>query len=98
MFLLINIVGIIFVQKSVKIIKIFNLKDLNDSGAENSSLLTREKDYQYGFIPFRLNQSGIFPIIFATTFLTLPINYLTNFSWAKAIISSNFGNFLYICN
>ena len=96
LFLLINIVGIIFVQKSVKIIKIFNLKDLNDSGAENSSLLTREKDYQYGFIPFRLNQSGIFPIIFATTFLTLPINYLTNFSWAKAIISSNFGNFLYI--
>ena len=96
MFLLINIVGIIFVQKSVKIIKIFNLKDLNDSGAENSSLLTREKDYQYGFIPFRLNQSGIFPIIFATTFLTLPINYLTNFPWAKAIVSSNFGNFLYI--
>ena len=96
LFLLINIVGIIFVQKSVKIIKIFNLKDLNDTGAENSSLLTREKDYQYGFIPFRLNQSGIFPIIFATTFLTLPINYLTNFSWAKAIISSNFGNFLYI--
>ena len=43
-----------------------------------------------------MNQSGIFPIIFATTFLTLPINYLTNFSWAKAIISSNFGNFLYI--
>jgi preprotein translocase subunit SecY len=96
LFLLINIVGIIFVQKSVKIIKIFNLKDVNDTGAENSSLLTREKDYQYGFIPFRLNQSGIFPIIFATTFLTLPINYLTNFSWAKAIISSNFGNFLYI--
>ena len=96
LFLLINIVGIIFVQKSVKIIKIFNLKDLNDSGAENSSLLTREKDYQYGFIPFRLNQGGIFPIIFATTFLTLPINYLTNFPWAKAIVSSNFGNFLYI--
>lgn len=95
-FLLVNIVGIIFVQKSVKIIKIFNLKDLNDSGAENSSLLTREKDYQYGFIPFRLNQGGIFPIIFATTFLTLPINYLTNFPWAKAIVSSNFGNFLYI--
>ena len=96
LFLLINIVGIIFVQKSVKIIKIFNLKDLNDSGAENSSLLTREKDYQYGFIPFRLNQGGIFPIIFATTFLTLPINYLTNFPWARAIVSSNFGNFLYI--
>jgi len=83
LFLLINIVGIIFVQKSVKIIKIFNLKDLNEIGSENSDLLIGEKNYQYGFIPFRLNQSGIFPIIFATTFLTIPINYLTNFLGQK---------------
>lgn len=96
LFLLINIVGIIFVQKSVKIIKIFNLKDLNEIGSENSDLSVGEKNYQYGFIPFRLNQSGIFPIIFATTFLTIPINYLTNFSWAKVLISSDFGNFIYI--
>ena len=96
LFLLINILGIIFVQKSVKIVKIFNLKDLNDIETENSYLLSRENDYQYGFIPFRLNQSGIFPIIFATTFLTIPINYLMNFSWARNIISSNFGNFIYV--
>ena len=30
LFLVINIVGIIFVQKSIKIVKIFNLKDLNE--------------------------------------------------------------------
>jgi len=96
LFLLINVVGIIFVQKSVKIVKIFNLKDLNESGVENSSVLSKNEDYQYGFIPFRLNQSGIFPIIFATTFLTIPINYLNNVSWSKAIISSNFGNLIYI--
>ena len=30
---------------------------------------------------------AIFPIIFATTFLTIPINYLNNVSWSKAIIS-----------
>jgi preprotein translocase subunit SecY len=96
LFLLINVVGIIFVQKSVKIVRILNLKDLNDVENENSYLLPVENDSQYAFIPFRLNQSGIFPIIFATTFLTIPINYLTNFSWAKQIISSNFGNFLYI--
>jgi len=95
-FLLINIIGIVFVQKAVKIVRIFNLKDLNDNGTENSDLISREKDYQYGFIPFRLNQSGIFPIIFATTFLTIPINYLTNFAWIKNIISSSFGNFIYI--
>jgi preprotein translocase subunit SecY len=95
-FLLINIIGIIFVQKSVKIIKIFNLKDLNEMGTKSSNLLSREQDYSYGFIPLRLNQGGIFPIIFATTFLTIPINYLMNFSWAKELISSNIGNLIYI--
>ena len=95
LFLLINIVGIIFVQKSIKIVKIFNLKDLNEVSTEDSYSLSKEKDYQYGFIPFKLNQSGIFPIIFATTFLTIPINYLTNFSWTK-IIPSSIGNLSYI--
>ena len=95
LFLLINIVGIIFVQKSIKIVKIFNLKDLNEVSTEDSYALSKEKDYQYGFIPFKLNQSGIFPIIFATTFLTIPINYLTNFSWTK-IIPSSIGNLSYI--
>jgi preprotein translocase subunit SecY len=95
LFLLINIVGIIFVQKSIKIVKIFNLKDLNEISTEDSYALSKEKDYQYGFIPFKLNQSGIFPIIFATTFLTIPINYLTNFSWTK-IIPSSIGNLSYI--
>ena len=95
-FLLVNIVGIIFVQKSVKIVRIFNLKDLNDVEIESSYKVSREKDYQYGFIPLLVNQSGIFPIIFATTFLTIPINYLTSLSWAKNIVSSNLGNFIYI--
>ena len=95
LFLVINIVGIIFVQKSIKIVKIFNLKDLNEVSTEDSYSLSKEKDYQYGFIPFKLNQSGIFPIIFATTFLTIPINYLTNFSWTK-IIPSSIGNLSYI--
>ena len=95
LFLVINIVGIIFVQKSIKIVKIFNLKDLNEVSTEDSYALSKEKDYQYGFIPFKLNQSGIFPIIFATTFLTIPINYLTNFSWTK-IIPSSIGNLSYI--
>ena len=95
LFLVINIVGIIFVQKSIKIVKIFNLKDLNEISTEDSYSLSKEKDYQYGFIPFKLNQSGIFPIIFATTFLTIPINYLTNFSWTK-IIPSSIGNLSYI--
>ena len=95
LFLVINIVGIIFVQKSIKIVKIFNLKDLNEISTEDSYALSKEKDYQYGFIPFKLNQSGIFPIIFATTFLTIPINYLTNFSWTK-IIPSSIGNLSYI--
>ena len=36
LFLLINIVGIIFVQKSIKIVKIFNLKDLNEISTEDS--------------------------------------------------------------
>jgi len=96
LFLLINIVGIIFVQKAVKTIRIFNLKDLNEISEKNSYTVSKQDQYQYGFIPFRLNQSGIFPIIFATTFLTIPVNYLTNFSWAKDIISSPFGNFTYI--
>jgi len=96
LFLLVNVVGIIFVQKSVKIVKIFNLKDLNEIGTGNSSFIKIEDDYQSGFIPFRLNQSGIFPIIFATTFLTIPINYLNNFSWAKIVVSSGLGNFIYI--
>ena len=95
LFLVINIVGIIFVQKSIKIDKIYNLKDLNEVSTEESYSLSKEKDYQYGFIPFKLNQSGIFPIIFATTFLTIPINYLTNFSWTK-IIPSSIGNLSYI--
>jgi preprotein translocase subunit SecY len=82
-FFLVNIVGIIFVQKAVKIVKILSLKDLNDIEAENNYQLNQGEKYQYGFIPFRLNQSGIFPIIFASTFLALPINYLANLSWAK---------------
>jgi len=96
LFLMINVVGIIFVQKAVKIVKILNLKDLNDIGTDRYSLISPEENYKCSFIPFRLNQSGIFPIIFATTFLTIPINYLTNFSWAKVIIASNVGNFIYI--
>ena len=95
LFLVINIVGIIFVQKSIKIVKIFNLKDLNEVSTEDSYSLSKEKEYQYGIIPFKLNQSGIFPIIFATTLLTIPINYLTNFSWTK-IIPSSIGNLSYI--
>jgi preprotein translocase subunit SecY len=95
-FFLVNIVGIIFVQKAVKIVKILSLKDLNDIEAENNYQLNQGEKYQYGFIPFRLNQSGIFPIIFASTFLALPINYLANLSWAKNIVSSNFGSFIYI--
>ena len=96
LFFLLNIIGIIFVQKSVKIVKIINLKDLNDVGKTPSYQSGQDEKYQYGFIPFRLNQSGIFPIIFATTFLTIPINYLTKFSWVANLFSSNFGNVFYI--
>ena len=42
LFLLVNVVGIIFVQKSVKIVKIFNLKDLNEIGTGNSSFIKIE--------------------------------------------------------
>jgi preprotein translocase subunit SecY len=84
-----SIFGVIFIQKLTKIIPLLSTKELfNNSQTQNES-------GTQSYIPFRLNQSGILPIIFATTFLTIPFNILGNFPILKSFISSNFGNFIY---
>ena len=77
--ILLSLVGIIFVQNSTKIVPILSTKSMMSNS--NTNYLTNQS-----YIPFRLIQGGVFPIIFATTFLTLFVNIFGNIIFFKNFI------------
>ena len=70
------IVGIVYVQEAVRSISLVSAKQLfvqQNTGARSKSLKA--------FIPLKINQGGVMPVIFSSTFLTfltVIINYVIN--------------------
>jgi preprotein translocase subunit SecY len=66
------ITGIIYVQEAIRVIPLISAKQLF-SQAENPT--------KTSFLPLKINQGGVMPIIFASTiltFLTIFVGYITN--------------------
>nr|BBK20563.1 secY-type transporter protein [Cryptomonas sp. SAG 977-2f] len=59
---LIMIIGIVFVQEGIRRIPILSARQLGKGHMENNT----------SYLPLRLNQGGVMPIIFASAFLILP--------------------------
>nr|YP_010835341.1 SecY-type transporter protein [Cryptomonas gyropyrenoidosa]WFQ83016.1 SecY-type transporter protein [Cryptomonas gyropyrenoidosa] len=65
---LLMIIGIIFIQEGTKRIPIVSARQLWKGQTETKT----------SYLPLKLNQGGVMPIIFASTFLIIP-NYLSQF-------------------
>jgi len=80
------IVGIVYVQEAVRSIPLVSAKQLfvqQNTGTRSKSLTA--------FIPLKINQGGVMPVIFSSTFLTflsVIINYVINLQ----ILPINFNN------
>jgi preprotein translocase subunit SecY len=84
---LLMIIGIIFVQEGTRRIPVISARQLGKGQLENKT----------SYLPLRLNQGGVMPIIFASAFLVLPayISQITTNSIALKIastLSPNGGN------
>ena len=64
-----SLYGIVFLQKGIRTIPLISSKQLNQSVLQNSS---------DAYLPLRLNQAGVMPIILTTAALVIP-NYISNF-------------------
>ena len=69
--ILFSLYGIVFLQEGVRIIPLLSAKQLN----VNSSF--EELDLGNNYLPLRLNQAGVMPIILTTTILVIP-TYASN--------------------
>jgi preprotein translocase subunit SecY len=73
------IIGIIYVQDAVRVIPLISAKQLfsmTDEMAKTS------------YLPLKINQGGVMPVIFASTvltFLTISVNYLLSLQFLSAI-------------
>jgi preprotein translocase subunit SecY len=76
-----TISGLILLQEGIRIIPLISSKQANK--IRNS--VTNNIETQKNYIPIRLNQSGIMPIILTTTFLT----GLTNINFFNRLFSCN---------
>ena len=70
--LFIAISGIVCLQEAVRLIPLVSSKELNSA---ETNVLNEQKPLNY--IPLRLNQAGVMPIIFTATILVFP-SYLIN--------------------
>ena len=68
--LIFSLCGIVLLQEGVRRIPIITLKQLKQRRGSSASLINN-------YIPIRLNQAGVMPIILTTTVLVLP-GYITN--------------------
>jgi preprotein translocase subunit SecY len=67
-----SLYGIVFLQKGVRIIPLISSKQLNQtSGISQDSVVSDN------YLPLRLNQAGVMPIILTATILVVP-NYISN--------------------
>ena len=73
---LIMIIGIIFIQEGTRRIPIISARQLGKGQIQNKT----------SYLPLRLNQGGVMPIIFASAFLVLPA-YISQITTNPIIIS-----------
>jgi preprotein translocase subunit SecY len=73
---LIMIIGIIFVQEGTRRIPIISARQLGKGQTQNKT----------SYLPLRLNQGGVMPIIFASALLVLP-SYLSQLTTNQTIVS-----------
>jgi preprotein translocase subunit SecY len=73
---LIMILGIIFVQEGTRRIPIISARQLSKGQSQNKT----------SYLPLRLNQGGVMPIIFASAFLVLP-SYISQLTTNKQILN-----------
>ena len=73
------IIAIIFIQEGTRRIPILSAKQLGKGQTQNKT----------SYLPLRLNQGGVMPIIFASAFLILPayLSQLTTNSWVLTILN-----------
>jgi preprotein translocase subunit SecY len=74
------IISVIYVQEAVRIVPLISAKQLTSKFGVNG---------KNSYLPLKINQSGIMPIIFASTVLTL-INVLVNYLSNLGILSNLF--------
>jgi preprotein translocase subunit SecY len=68
----VSLYGIVFLQEGVRIIPLISSKQLNQV-----SIFSQDSETSNNYIPLRLNQAGVMPIILTTTILVVP-NYISN--------------------
>ena len=73
---LVMIIGIIFIQEGTRRIPIISARQLGKGQLENKT----------SYLPLRLNQGGVMPIIFASAFLVLPA-YVTQLTTNSIILN-----------
>lgn len=67
-----SLYGIVFLQEGVRIIPLISSKQLNQV-----SVLSQDSVEVDNYLPLRLNQAGVMPIILTTTIVVVP-NYISN--------------------
>jgi len=75
-----SLYGIVFLQKGIRKIPLISSKQLNQVSVQNGTET---------YLPLRLNQAGVMPIILTTAFLVIP-NYIINlgiFKWLNFLTS-----------
>ena len=68
----VSLYGIVFLQEGVRIIPLISSKQLSQVSIFSQDSLTTNS-----YLPLRLNQAGVMPIILTTTLLVVP-NYISN--------------------
>jgi preprotein translocase subunit SecY len=88
--IILSLCGIVLLQEGVRRIPIISSKQLNQRRVGSSNLINN-------YIPVRLNQAGVMPIILTTTVLVLP-GYISNLGLIPQLnlpINGIFGKILY---
>ena len=88
------IIGIIYVQEAIRVVPFITAKQLFINRSYE------RKNSETSYIPLKINQGGVMPLIFSSTFLTVGINFLlrgnSNFNLIQK--SSLFGLSLNLVN
>jgi preprotein translocase subunit SecY len=87
----VSLYGIVFLQEGVRIIPLLSSKQLSQV-----SILSQDSLTSNSYLPLRLNQAGVMPIILTTTLLVVP-NYISNLGVLPKIdLPINFESFKFI--
>jgi preprotein translocase subunit SecY len=87
----VSLYGIVFLQEGVRNIPLISAKQLNQSKSQNLNYVISNN-----YLPLRLNQAGVMPIILTTALLVVP-NYINNLGLLPKIdCPINFESFKFI--